>query len=123
MIVGLLIGIVLGAVLNGILIWIVGRLGLGLHVTGPGPALTAGLLVSVLNGLFTFVWTTFVGYEPASAAMRAILTLLIAAVVLQIAGDRVRGMKVDGFTGALVAAVAMAVFAYLLATMLTGMAV
>jgi hypothetical protein len=39
-----------------------------------------------------------------------------------IAGDQVRGLRVKGFSGALIAAIAMAVISYVLAMALTGMA-
>ena len=46
-IIGAIIGVALGTVVYGILIWIVGKLGLGLKVDGFPSALLAGLLVAM----------------------------------------------------------------------------
>ena len=45
-ILGVIIGILLGALFTGLIIWIVGKLGLGLEDSGFGPAFIAAIAIS-----------------------------------------------------------------------------
>ena len=110
---GLIIGIIIGTLLNALIIWIVGRLGLGMDVAGFGPAFIAALVIAVAAGLIGYLLGA-VGITIGGGLLGAIIHLVIAALVLMIADKFVKGIKVHGFTGALVAAVAMALVAWLI---------
>jgi len=113
-IVGLIIGILIGALFTGLIIWVVGKLGLGLEVTGFGPAYIAAIVIAILNGLVAWLLGAL-GLTIGSGIVGAIIHLIIAAVVLMAAGNFVKGLVVKGFTGALVAAVAIAAVGWLVA--------
>lgn len=113
MIIGLIIGILIGALITGLIIWIVGKLGLGLEVSGFGPAYVAAIVIAILNGLVAWLLNTL-GVTIASGLIGAILHLVIAAIVLMVAGNWVKGLTVKGFTGALVAALAIAAVGWLI---------
>ena len=111
-IVGMIIGVLIGALFSGFIIWIVGKLRLGLEVDGFGPAYIAAIVIAVLNGLV--VWLLNVLHITIGGGwLGALINLVIAAVVLMFAGNWVKGLRLKGFVGALVAAVAIAVVAFL----------
>jgi putative membrane protein len=114
MIIGLIIGILIGALFTGLIIWIVGKLGLGLEVSGFGPAYLAAIVIAILNGVVAWLLGVL-NITIGSGIPGAIIHLIIAAVVLLAAGNWVKGLRVKGFTGALVAAVAIAAVGWLIA--------
>jgi hypothetical protein len=46
--IGAIIGIVISTVISGFLIWLVGKLGLGIEVSGFGPAFMTGFVIALL---------------------------------------------------------------------------
>jgi putative membrane protein len=112
-IIGLIIGILIGALFTGLIIWIVGKLGLGLEVSGFGPAFVAAIVIAILNGVVAWLLGVL-GITIGSGFVGAIVQLVIAAIVLMLAGRFVKGLVVKGFTGALVAALAIAAVGWLI---------
>lgn len=113
-IVGLIIGILIGALFGGLIIWIVGKLGLGLEVSGFGPAFIAAIVIAVISWVVTWLLGVL-GITIGGGWLGAILNLVIAAIVLMVAGNFVKGLVVKGFVGALVAAVAIGAVSWLIA--------
>ncbi len=112
-IVGLIIGILIGALFTGLIIWIVGKLGLGLEVSGFGPAFIAAIVIAILNGLVAWLLGAL-NLTIGTGIVGAIIHLVIAAVVLMAAGNFVKGLVVKGFTGAVIAALAIAAVGWLI---------
>ncbi len=112
-IIGLIIGILIGALFTGLIIWIVGKLGLGLEVSGFGPAYIAAIVIAILNGLVAWLLGAL-NLTIGTGIVGAIIHLVIAAVVLMAAGNFVKGLVVKGFTGAVVAALAIAAVGWLI---------
>ena len=112
-----LLSIVIGLVLYALVIYIVGRLGMGLTVANFTSALIAGAVIAIVAWL---VWWLLglLGIGNGSGLIAAIVNLVVAAVILLIADRFVPGMKVNGFIGALIAAVAIAVVAWLIGWLL-----
>lgn len=108
-----LLGLLINWVLAAAVIYIVSRLGLGLTVTSFVSALIAAAIIAVIAWLIGLVlpdtWTQGGGLIPA------LLSLVVSAVVLLIADRFLPGMKVNGFVGALVAAIAIAVLSFIVA--------
>ncbi len=113
-ILGLIVGILFGALFTGLIIWIIGKLGLGLEVQGFGPAYVAAIVIAVLNGLVAWLLSTL-GVTIATGFLGSVIHLVIAAVVLLLAGRFVKGLVVKGFTGAVVASLAIAAVGWLIA--------
>ena len=113
-IVGLIIGLLIGALFTGVIIWIVGKLGLGLEVSGFGPAFIAAIVIAVLNALVSWLLGAL-NITIGAGILGAIIHLVIAAIVLLIAGRFVKGLVVKGFLGAVVAALAIAAVGWLIA--------
>jgi putative membrane protein len=112
-ILGLLIGIVIGALISGFVIYIVGRLGLGLEVDGFGSAFVAAIVIAIVGGVITWL-LGLLGIEIGGGLIGGIIHLIISAVVLMISDRFISGMRVAGFTGALIAAIAIGVVYWLL---------
>lgn len=117
-IIGAIIGILIGALFSGLVIWVVGKLGLGLEVTGFGPAFTAAIVIAVLNWLIAWL-LGLLGITIGTGFIGAIIHLVIAAIVLMAAGNYVKGLVVKGFTGAVIASIAIAAVGWLVAWGLT----
>lgn len=111
-ILGAIIGILIAAAIGGLVIWIVGKLGLGLEVDGFMPAFLAAIVIAVVAGLINWL-LGLLGITIGGGLLGAIVHLVIAAVVLMISGSIVRGLRVNGFVGALIAAIAIGVMGWL----------
>ena len=109
----LILGILIGALFTGLIIWIVGKLGLGIEVSGFGPAFIAAIVIAVVSWVITWLLGVL-GITISAGWLGALVNLIVAAVVLMIAGGFVKGLVVKGFLGAIVAAVAIAVVSWLL---------
>jgi putative membrane protein len=106
--IGWMVGILIATLVSAVVIWIVGQLNLGMSVKGFGAAFVAALVIAVISaGAQWLLWELNI-YMPGGVG-GTIINVLVAAVVLLLAGNVVQGMKVRGFSGALVASVAMAV--------------
>jgi putative membrane protein len=111
-ILALIIGIVIAALLGGIVIWIVGKLGLGLTVSGFGAAFIAAIIIAIVSGLINWLLGAL-GVTIGGGLLGAIIHLIVAAVVLMISGSIVPGLQVKGFLGAIIAAIAIGVVSWL----------
>lgn len=117
-IVGAIIGILIGSLFSGLVIWVVSKLGLGLEVTGFGPAYVAAIVIAILNMLVVWLLGAL-GITIGAGILGAIIHLVIAAIVLMAAGSFVKGLVVNGFGGAVVAAVAIAAVGWLVSWVIT----
>ena len=111
--IGLIIGILFSAAISSILIWVAGMLGLGLEVDGFGPALIAGIAIALVGGVITWLMSLR-EIKIGNEIVRFIINALMGAVVLLICARFIPGLTVDGFAGALLAAVAIGAISWLL---------
>ena len=86
---------------------------MGLEVSGFGPAFIAAIVIAVVGGLISWL-LGFLGITIGGGLLGAIINLVIAAIVLMIAGNFVKGLAVKGFTGAFVAAIAIGAVSWLI---------
>jgi len=112
---GFILGILIGSLISGAILWLVSKLGLGLSVAGFGSAMIAGLLI----GLISHALGTAIS---GGGVIGAIVNLIIAAVVIFLCGKLLKGLTVDGFSGAALAAVSIAAINYLIGFAVMGMA-
>jgi putative membrane protein len=113
-IVGLIIGTLLGALVSGFVIWVVGKLGWGIEVRNFGSAFVAAIVITILNGVVGWLLGAL-GVTIGAGVLGAVIHLVIAGIVLMLAGNFVKGLVVKGFTGAVVAALAIAAVGWLIA--------
>lgn len=102
----------IGIVLYALAIWLVGKLRLGLTVSGFGPAVIAAVTISLLGWLV--MWLLGALGFSFGGFLGAAISLIIAALVLMFAGNNVKGLKVKGFVPALIGAIAIAVVSWLI---------
>jgi putative membrane protein len=109
------VGVLLAALFGGLVIWIVGKLGLGLAVDGFGPAYIAAIVIALLNGVIAWLLSTL---GISFGWLTGIANLIIAAIVLMTAGSWIKGFRVNGFIGGIVGAVAISLVAFLISWVL-----
>ena len=110
---GTLLGILLALVAAAVVIVIVSKLNLGLTVDGFGPAIIAAAVIAIVGGLIYWLLGVL-GITIGGGWLGAIINLIIAAVVLLTAGRMLKGLKVNGFVGAIVAAIAIGVVTWVI---------
>jgi putative membrane protein len=108
-----LFNVVMIGLLAGFVIWIVGKLHLGMEVDGFGVAFIASFVIAIIGGLINWLLAV-VGIVFDSRLLGGIVNLVVAAVVLLLSGRILPGMRVRGFTGALLAAVCIGIGAALI---------
>ena len=111
--IGTLLGILLALVAAAVVIVIVSKLNLGLTVDGFGPAIIAAAVIAIVGGLIYWLLGVL-GITIGGGWLGAIINLIIAAIVLLTAGRMLKGLKVNGFVGALVAAIAIGVVTWII---------
>ena len=108
-----IVSAVIAILLYALAIWVVGKFGLGLKVSGFGPAFIAAIVIAIAG--YLIIWLLgALGLSLGGGLLGAIIHLIIAALVLIFAGNMVKGLVVKGFVGALIAAVAIAVVSWLI---------
>jgi putative membrane protein len=105
-------------VIAALVIWIVARLKLGLSVRGFGAAIIAALVIAVVTAIIAWL-LGLLGISVGGGILGAIVALIIAAVVLLLSDRFVPGMEVKGFTGAIIAAIAIAVVGWIVLWLLS----
>ena len=116
-IVSLLLTIVIGGLISGVIIWLVSKLGLGLDVDGFLNAFIAAIIIAMIGGLVDWLLGVF-GISIGGGWLGVIIHFIIGAVILLISDRMLKGFRVAGFVGALIAAIAIAVFDFLLGWLL-----
>ena len=114
-IIGLIFGILIAAVVSGVIIWLVSKLNIGLSVDSFGWAMLAGLFIGAITNLLNRL------LPGMNEILTMVIHLLISAGVILLAGNLFSGVKVNGFKGALIAAVAIAVVGFVLTLVLAGL--
>jgi uncharacterized membrane protein YvlD (DUF360 family) len=92
--------------ISGFVIWVVGKLRLGLDVYKFGSAFIAAIVIAVLAGIITFI-LGIAGILDGGGLIGGIVHLVISAIVLMISSRLLPGLKVNGLSGALVASIAI----------------
>jgi putative membrane protein len=109
---GLLIAVAIVGLISGFVIWIVGKLRLGLEVNGFGSAFLAAIVIAVVAGIVTWL-LSMAGVQDNNGFIGGIIHLIISAIVLMISSRILPGLKVSGFTGALLASIAIGIVYWL----------
>jgi putative membrane protein len=107
-----LLSIVIVWLLSALVIYIVGRLNMGMTVSSFGSALIAAAAIALVSGLLSWLFG-LLGITIGGGLIGGIISLVVAAVVLLVSDKFVGGMKVNGFVGAIIAALAIGVVGWL----------
>lgn len=103
----------IGGLIAGFVIWVVGKLGLGLKVDGFRSAFIAAIVIAIVGFIVTWL-LDLIGIDIGGGLIGGIIHLIISAAVLLISDRFLKGLQVAGIVGALVAAVAIGVVFWLL---------
>ncbi len=109
---GVILNAIVVLIVAAVVIMIVSRFNLGLSVTGFGAAIIAAVVIAVVGAIINAL-LGLLGITIGGGLLGAIVFLIVAAVVLMISDRFVPGMKVKGFGGAIIAAIAIAVVGWL----------
>lgn len=112
--IALLLGWALAMVLGAVILMVISRLNLGLTVKSFVAAFIASIVISFIGGIVSWL-LTLIGFPFDNLKLiGALLVVVIAAVVLMISDRLLSGLKVNGFSGALIAAAAYGVGVFLI---------
>ena len=111
---GLVIGVAISAFVSGLIIWIVSKFDLGLHVDSFGWAMLAGLLIGAVTNVVRHL------VPSTNGILGLLVNLIISAAVIFACGVLLKGLKVNGYAGALIAAVSIAVVGFVLLLVVLG---
>jgi len=103
--------------ISAVVIWIVGRMNLGMEVDGFMSAVWAALVIAIVSIVIIFLFNLipFVkNLDQMHGLIGALIVLIVSAVVLMVSDKFLSGMKVNGFSGAIIAAIAIGVIQWLL---------
>jgi putative membrane protein len=114
---GAILNFVVALLISALVIWIVSRLNLGLTVRGYGAAIIAALVIAVVGAVILWL-LGLLGITIGGGLLGAIVLLIVAAVVLMLSDKFVPGMEVKGFSGAIIAAIAIAVVSWIISWLL-----
>ena len=114
---GYIISFLVALIVSALVIYIVGRLNLGLTVSGFGAAIIAALVIAIVGTIVLWL-LSLLGLTFGGGLLGVIIYIIVAAIILMISDRFVPGMKVNGFTGAIVAAIAIGVVAWIVTWLL-----
>jgi putative membrane protein len=114
---GYIINFLVALIVAALVIYIVGRLNLGLTVSGFGAAIIAALVIAIVGTIVMWL-LGLLGLTIGGGLLGAIIYIIVAAIILMISDRFVPGMQVKGFTGAIVAAIAIGVVAWIVSWLL-----
>jgi putative membrane protein len=100
------IAALVAALVNALLIWIIGKLGIGIEVDGFGPAILTAILMAVFTVITHLIWG-LLNFSPGAGLSGFVTNLVASAAALLFAGGIVKGLRVKGFLGALLAVLGM----------------
>ena len=90
----MIVSAVIGILLYALAIWVVGKFGLGLTVSGFGPAFIAAIVIAISS--YVIIWLLGVlGLGLGGGFFGAIVHLIIAALVWIFAGHMVKGLALS----------------------------
>lgn len=102
----LLLAVVIIGLISAFVIWIVGKLRLGLEVDGFGSAFIAAIVIALVSGVITWL-LGLAGIMDGGGLIGGLVHLVISAIVLMISARLLPGLRVAGFGGALLASIAI----------------
>ena len=115
--VGAILNAIVVVIVAAVVLMIVSRFKLGLTVDGFGGAIVAAIVIAIVGAIILWL-LGLLGITIGGGLLGFIVFLIVAAVILMISDRFVPGMKVNGFGGAIVAAIAIAVVSWLVLAVL-----
>ncbi|MFC1463903.1 MAG: phage holin family protein [Candidatus Brachytrichaceae bacterium NZ_4S206] len=115
---GQIIGFIFGVIIAAVVLLIVSRLNLGLSVAGFSTAVIGAVVISLVSSVILWLLGLFGVQVGGGSLLNVLVWLVVSAVILIVAAKFIPGMTVQGFTGGVIAAIAMAVIYWLFSLIL-----
>ncbi len=115
---GQIIGFIVGVIIAAVVLLIVSRLNLGLSVAGFSAAVIGAIVISLVSSVVLWLLGLFGVQISGGSLLNVLVWLVVSAVILIIAAKFIPGLTVQGFTGGIIAAIAMAVIYWLFSLIL-----
>ncbi len=110
-----IINFLVWAVAAAVVLMIVSRLNLGLTVKNFTSAIIAAIVIALVTAVVAWLLGLFgIDLSMAAGLIGGIIALIVAALVLMFSDRFISGMTVNGFGGAIIGAIAIAVVGWLL---------
>ena len=103
---------VLRLVVNAVAVFLAANLVPGLHVTGPGIALLAGVFLGFVNAVIKPI--LFVLTLPFTIVTLGLFIFVVNAICLALVAWLIPGFRIDGFWSALAGAIVISIVSWLL---------
>ena len=116
---GAIIGFVIAMLISAPIIWLIGKLALGIEVDGFRPAIVTAFFLALMWVFATLLWN-LIGYQPVGGLPGAITHMILNAAFIYALRNSVSGLEVKGWSGAIIAAVAIAATTWLINLGLTA---
>ena len=110
---------IVAVIVAAVVLMVVSRLNLGLSVANFTSAIIAAVVIALVGAVIIWLLGAL-GISLGGGWIGTIVYLIVAAIVLMISDRFVSGMTVNGFGGAIIAAIAIAVV-YWIVTWLLGL--
>jgi hypothetical protein len=107
----LLLAISIVGLASVLIIWVVGKLHLGLELDF-GSAIITGLLIAFVGGALTFA-LSIAGVQLGEGLIAGMIHLLVTLITLLVGARFLPGVRVTRYTGVIVAATAIGAFYWL----------
>lgn len=110
---GPILSFIVWLVVAAVVLLIVDRLNMGIKVGNFKNAALAAIVIAIVAAVVGW-FLSLVGFTLGGGFLGAIVALIVAAVVLYFSAKIFKGMTVDGFKGAFIGAIGIAVVGYVL---------
>lgn len=111
---GAIINIIVFLVAAALVLLVVSRLNLGLTVENFSSAIIAALIIAVVTSVLAWLLDLLGIRIGGSGLIAAMFSVIFSAIVLMISDKFLPGMKVAGFGGAIIAAIAIGVVGWIM---------
>lgn len=111
---GAILTFIIALLATALVLYIVSRLNLGLSVESFTSAIIAGLVIGIIAAVVNWLLGLLgINLGTMGGLIGWIINIVIAALVLMFGASFLPGLKVNGFTGAIIAAIAIGVIGWL----------
>jgi len=110
---GAILSFIVWLVVAAVVLLIVDRLNMGIKVGNFTNAALAAIVIAIVAAVVGWL-LGLVGFTIGGGFLGALVALLVAAVVLYFSAKIFKGMTVDGFKGAIIGAIGIAVVGWVL---------
>jgi putative membrane protein len=116
-----ILGFIIGVIIAALVLMVVSRLNLGLKVASFSSAAIAAVVISLVTSVVIWLLGVLgINFSGLGWLLNGIIWAIISAIILLIAGRFLPGLVVEGFMGAIIAAIAIAVIYALIALIFPG---